>query len=245
MKKHVIIGLFCVLLHSCGILLDTRTSQEKAADRKCARAERWLAKATFLCPALLQMSDSARLLVALEITGKDTSGTALWSDTLGDMDVLCEELLARNEQLKRDLRSLDSARIVDNEHAIGLADARVNNTRAAGKRALSDARKKACDFEPIEVKDSLFTLFITPTDKGPTWELRLKPRTVHANVAAPCPPRVSMEPVVLDERTGSGVNGWWLTLCIVFALSDLALFMLWRNEAAKNNQRRAPAQPAQ
>lgn len=232
--KHAAAILLLVLLQSCGMLLDTRTAAERKSDRKCACAQRWMAKSVFLCPNLLQTGDSAAVNFNLVLAGDTFSGNTVWADTMGDMDLYCEELMAQNEELQLTILLLDSARMHDNDMAVRLAEARVNNTRAAMQRSIDAISKKARHFEPVDVDNDLFHLTIEPGAKGPIWNVEVKKRTAEGTAKAPCPPQVSTTaPDVVDLRTGKGLNQWLLTLCIVVALGNIALFMLWRNAVAR------------
>lgn len=202
-----------------------QTPAERREARKCARAERHMGRAAFLCPDALRL-DSTTTVLDVVLDADTASGHAIFTDTLGD---LCDSIAAANADLRSALLWLDSARMVENEFAERVAQAQVENARAAVQAAERTARQRACHFEPIEQDDPLFNLRIWSGPKGPLWELRLKERTVKDTVTVATAPTLSIDRADKAPIVRQGVNEIWKWVAMALALTTLAFFMLWRN----------------
>lgn len=152
--------LLLLLLASCSV--------ERQARRRCVRAERYEARAVWLCPPML-VRDSAAVLVAV---APDTA-------------------VARAALLEA---QIDSLLLHCSRLAAGLSDT-INALRAKQvTTTVAGMRRQLCWFEPFEVSAGLCTAKVRPDPEGPV--VALTQAELQEERRVPCPPAVARSPVV-------------------------------------------------
>lgn len=175
--------------------------------KACARAERHVARAVYLCPEILRATTRTDT-VTVTVPGDAGAGAAQYTQHQMDSVVhLCNVLVNRSLKYNTEKRK---------EHE---AEEQVLQQHIAqAGRELRQLRGYVCRFDTVVVEDSLFSLRVWADRDGIAYLYYVHPRTASATVTtttpgvslrdAPCPP--------------VGVASWWRTV----ALIAMALLLL-------------------
>lgn len=199
-SRILMYGLLALMAMSC-------TGPRKALQRACAKAERHMAKAIYLCPDLLKpivQHDTVEVLVQ---GGSAEGATGYTQADMDSLSKLCSELVAYAQS-----RASSARRELEEER-------RTKRTGKTTPDVVSRLRKSVCELEPVMHADSLITLKMWTEDGKLRYRYQILPRTAKAvtthtstqvAVQAPCPP----------EGVASWYRTWFWAL-----LFSLALFL--------------------
>ncbi len=197
------LGFAALMLVAC-------SSPRKASERACAKAERYRAKAVWLCPQMLDM-DSAT--ARYELPGDSAQQHAAY--TQADVDSILTACLQLREALDAE-RELYAATMAQRSDSAAVPPPAPTRPGAATRAALNTLRRQACDFEPLEAAAGICRARVTAGPGGPL--LRLEQLPIDTALRAPCPPALKPTTTV----THTGVASWYRpafwTLLVITAL---------------------------
>lgn len=206
LSSATLVGFVALMLAAC-------TGPRKASERACSKAERHVAKAVWMCPAVLEV-DTAVRTVDVVLPGDSVTVPVRLAHSL-DVD----SILAQCEQLREVIaaeRDLYAAAL-ERQHE------RPGPTQApAVRRAVDALQRSTCQWEPITYEHALFTLTVAPGQSEPLITVQVKDRVAQAE-CPPCPPRVKVDRVVQE-----GVHPGWRTFgrWVIGLLSLLVLLII-------------------
>ncbi|HRH68783.1 MAG TPA: hypothetical protein PLB89_04680 [Flavobacteriales bacterium] len=210
------------------LLLAACSSPRKVSERACNKAEKYIAKAVWLCPDVLSR-DSAS--VTIRIPGDSMAVKLHYPDPIVDSLLkACADFAAavsfENERLKDSLAEATIAAVPPEIPAF----AGMTPRHGAGvPAAIEKIREEVCAFEPFEQRHGLIIVKVSPGPDGvPVISVRTKEETITQK--APCPPLVTPPPP----------KPWWMHVLDTIETSSLRilaivaliaiLLVLWRSK---------------
>lgn len=168
--------------------------------KACVRAERNVARAVYLCPAILQATTRTDT-VQVTVPGDAGAGEAQYTQAQIDSVVhLCNVLVNRSLKYNTERRK---------EHEAKLGE--VQGELSATTQQLRALRAYVCRFDTVAVQDSLFSMRIWADSKGGIKYLYyVHPRTV-TTTRTTTTPGVSLR----DAPCPDGVATWWRTVALI------------------------------
>lgn len=207
LSSATLVGFVALMLAAC-------TGPRKASERACRKAERHVAKAVWMCPAVLEVDTVVRT-VDVVLPGDSVSVPVRLAHSL-DVD----SILAQCEHLREVIAAERDL------YAAALGERQLDRTQPvaqpAVRRAVDALQRSACQWEPLTYEHALFTLTVSPGESQPLITVQVKDRVAQAPCPR-CPPRVKVDRVVQE-----GVHPGWKTFgqWVIGLISLIVLLIL-------------------